>query len=77
MALVVLFHRFTFVVLMILLLMPSKTCLLMIPISDLLRLISLQVGLLLKYGLTWSKQQERKRAEKETPLGTTPHGTQM
>ena len=53
MALVVLFHRFTFVVLMILLLMPSKTCLLMIPISNLLGLISLQVGLLLKSGL-WS-----------------------
>ena len=27
--------------------------------------------------LTRSKQQERKRAEKETPLGTTPRGTQM
>ena len=53
MALAVLFHRFTFVVLMILVLMLSKTCLLMILISDLLGLISLQVGLLLKPGL-WS-----------------------
>ena len=47
----VLFQRFTFVALMTSLLMLSKMCLLIMPISDFEGLISLQDGLLVKSGL--------------------------
>ena len=53
MTLGVLFPRFTFVALMTSLLMLSKMCLLIMPISDFEGLISLQDGLLVKSGL-WS-----------------------
>ena len=35
-----------------------------------------KVAMILNLHLTRSKQQERKRTENKTPLGTTPHGTQ-
>lgn len=53
MVLLVFFHRFTLVAWIISLFMRSRMFLLMMPISDLLGLISLQVGLLIKSGL-WS-----------------------
>ena len=51
MTLGVLFPRFTFVALMTSLLMLSRMCLLIMPISDFEGLISLQDGLLVKSGL--------------------------
>ena len=50
---VVLFHWLNLAVLMILLLVLSRILLLILPISDLVGLISRQVGLLAKFGL-WS-----------------------
>ena len=49
----VLLHRFAFVTLIISLFMLSKICLLIIPISDFVGLMSLHVGLFMKSGL-WS-----------------------
>lgn len=49
----VLLHRFAFVTLIISLFMLSRICLLIIPISDFVGLMSLHVGLFMKSGL-WS-----------------------
>ena len=49
----VLLHRFAFVTLIISLLMLSKICLLINPISDFVGFMSLHVGLFMKSGL-WS-----------------------
>jgi len=49
----VLLHRFAFVTLIISFFMLSKICLLIIPISDFVRFMSLHVGLFMKSGL-WS-----------------------
>ena len=61
----VFFHRFTLVDWIVSLFMRSRMFLLMMPISDLLGLISLQVGLLIKSGL-WSLSVMNESLDAET-----------
>ena len=67
MVLLRLFHRFTFVAWMTSLFTLSRMFFLMTPISDLLGLMSLQFGLLMKSGL-WSFSVMKESLDAETSI---------